>query len=67
MKKFYYRLMAPGYKEVGKDEEGEPVIWNVAHYSDVKKVYSADEDTARAEIRTKLKRKWVGFIMLGSE
>ena len=67
MKKYLYKLMAPGHKVVGKDEEGKDIVWDVVFYSDMKKVYAQNEESALSEMRSKLKRKWVGFRTFGTE
>jgi hypothetical protein len=37
------------------------------HYSEEKEVFARTEEAARAKIRTKLKNKWSGFIIVGGE
>ena len=65
MNKYFYKLMTPGHKIIGQDENGKPITWNVPHYSDMKFVYAKNEDIACSTIRQKLKRKWIGFRMFG--
>lgn len=69
MKKFYYRLLAKGYKtqfriggQLISTEEllGEEKVDSV-YYSKRKYVVANDEDVAKALIREKLGRKWKGF------
>ena len=43
------------------------VDWRIPYYSDKKFINAPDEDVARYELRNKLKRKWTGFILLGSD
>ena len=38
MKYFYFRLIAPGYKVIGQDEDGKDITWRTLIFSDVKKV-----------------------------
>jgi len=60
MNKYYYKLITAGTR-VHRNKDGESVTWKTAYYSDIKKVYALDEETARNEIYAKLKAKWTGF------
>lgn len=66
MKKFHYRLMCAGIKNVvvlfGKPYP-LPTPWHAPYYSDERYVVANDEEIARAEIREKLRRKWTGFVI----
>ena len=73
MKKWYYRLIAKGYKTqimirgklVNIKDISDKEKWNVPHLSKVKYVYEPNEDIARASIREKLtNNKWTGFVMM---
>lgn len=72
MNKYRYRLMCKGLQRVVIIAGQQYVLpkgseWRVPYYSEEKYVYAKDEEMARIEIRTKLKKKWTGFRLLREE
>lgn len=74
MMKFYYRLLTKGKQSAYRCALNGQVFplpkgkeWNVAYPSKEKYVMARDEETARHEMRSKLKSKWTGFVITRRE